>query len=135
MKERLSTKSEVIRKQEALVVELRNKQLEHDKQLQIVQANLSDSKNEYSSLHREYEKAKEKLTESANIIATNQEVITWLNREISRYQLNGGIPLLGAESFDDKVHHICLFYNSYSVEIHIYTPIYITNKIYVYISL
>ena len=113
MKERLSTKSEVIRKQEALVVELRNKQLEHDKQLQIVQANLSDSKSEYSSLHREYEKAKEKLTESANIIATNQEVITWLNREISRYQLNGGIPLLGAESFDDKVHHICLFYSSY----------------------
>ena len=100
LKDRVSSKNEVIRKQEALVVELRSKLSEVERTSQNNQATAKDSKDEVISLKRELEKSKERLTESANIISTNTEVITWLNREISRYQLSGGIGPLGSESYN-----------------------------------
>lgn len=99
-KDRVSAKSEVIRKQEALIVELRSRLTDLERLSQGHQASANDTKNDMALLQRDLEKTKQRLAESASIISTNQEVITWLNREISRYQLSGGIGSLGSDSYN-----------------------------------
>ena len=99
LKDKIGTKSEVIRKQEALVSELQTKVNNAAKVNNSLDKSFNDEKSYSDSLRKELEKAKERLNDSANIISNNQEVITWLNREISRYQLTGGVGPLGAESY------------------------------------
>ena len=99
LKDKTVSKSEVIRKQEALIVELRSKLSESQRENINLENQTNGEKADAVALRRELDKAKERLNESANIIQTNQEVITWLNREISRYQLSGGVGPLGAESY------------------------------------
>jgi hypothetical protein len=45
--------------------------------------------NRIAAQQREINDLKERLKEGADVITSNQEVITWLNRELSRYQLSG----------------------------------------------
>ena len=99
LKDKANTKSEVIRKQEALVVELRSQLSDVEKCKVSLESTIGAERNDALTLRKELEKAKERLEESASIISTNQEVITWLNREISRYQISGGVGPLGNEMY------------------------------------
>lgn len=101
LKEKANTKSEVIRKQEALVQELKEKLGETERHMVSARESLSHSRAETALAVKELETHRERLAESAAIITSNQQVITWLNRELSRFQLTGPMGFMGAESLYD----------------------------------
>lgn len=87
LKDKLKLKSEVIRRQEALVTELRLKLGETENQL-LTSKEVNNSANiQIMSLKKNLEDAQVRLQESNKLIASNQEVITYLNEEINKWQL------------------------------------------------
>ena len=89
-REIITTKNEVLRRQESLVTELRGRAGEAERRMDLANDTLSAKESELANTNREFDITKERLKESAEIISSNQEVITWLNRELSRFQL--GVP-------------------------------------------
>jgi len=88
-REVISAKNEVLRRQEQTIGELRAKMGESDRRVEAAEDSQAAKENELVVVKRELADAKSRLKEGAEVIASNQEVITWLNRELSRYQLAG----------------------------------------------
>jgi spindle assembly abnormal protein 6 len=101
LKDKLSMKSEVIRKQEALVQELRTRVSDAESAHQRSNVAASESKSEAAALQRELDTTKTNLTECMDNLARQNEVVGYLNRELTKCALGGGATPLGAESFRD----------------------------------
>jgi len=102
LKDKLSMKSEVIRKQEALVQELRMRVTEAENACQRSNGMASDSRNEIAALQRELGTTKANLSECIENLARQNEVVGYLNRELTKCALGGGATPLGSESFRDE---------------------------------
>eukprot|EP01038_Epipyxis_sp_PR26KG_P013519 gene13519-18137_t len=86
-KDKIKLKSEVIRKQEALINELRMKLNENDNQIVVLKESNNTNEIHTLSLKKQLEEAQERIQESNKIIASNQDVISFLNEEINKWQL------------------------------------------------
>lgn len=87
LRDKIKTKSEVIRRQESLINDLRSKLGDTERQMGLAQDTLASAKNEALMLQRQLADANAKLDESTKLVASNQEVITYLNEEINKWQL------------------------------------------------
>ena len=87
-REVITTKNDVLRRQESLVHELRNRVGEADRKVDQATDILSNKESQLANTTRELEATKDRLSEATEIISSNQEVITWLNKELSRFQLS-----------------------------------------------
>ena len=76
MREKIKTKSDVIRKQEALINELRLKVVDTEHMLNASIETNKTNQNKISSLQQQLNDTLERLTESNSVIAGNQEVST-----------------------------------------------------------
>ncbi len=85
--EKVKLKSEVIRKQELVVQELQSKIAEYERLLLSERDATKLAVAQYESVKGKLEEAVGRLTESSQIIATNKEVIAYLNEEINKWQL------------------------------------------------
>lgn len=101
LKDKLSMKSDVIRKQEALVQELRTRVGDAESAYQRSNCAASESKTEAAALQRELDTTKSNLAECMDNLARQNEVVGYLNRELTKCALGGGSTPLGAESFRD----------------------------------
>lgn len=86
-REVITTKNDVLRRQETLVQDLRNRVSEADRKADQAADILSNKETELANTIRELDASKDRLSEATEIISSNQEVITWLNKELSRFQL------------------------------------------------
>ena len=87
LSEKVSSKSDVIRKQEAVVQELRSKVAELERAVLSQQDATKSSISQYESVKGKLEECVSRLAESTSIIASNKEVIAYLNEEINKWQL------------------------------------------------
>lgn len=87
LREKVKTKSEVIRRQEALVGELRNKNGDCERQILTLQDSILSLKQQLSHMQHQLSESNDKIAESTKLISSNQEVITYLNEEINKWQL------------------------------------------------
>jgi spindle assembly abnormal protein 6 len=94
-KDKVANKNEVIRRQETILRERADAST-------TIQAHLKNERDAHAATRLEMEQhqlklqvTKQHVKESASVIESNQEVISWLNQELSRYQLAG--PLFGGE--------------------------------------
>lgn len=87
---KLQSKNEVIRKQEALVQELRTRVAEISRKESKLRDDLALGVQKRELLERELKTAQASISEGAEIIQKNQEVISHLNEMINSLQLGGG---------------------------------------------
>ena len=87
LSEKVSSKSDVIRKQEVVVQELRSKVAEMERALLAERDATKLSISQYESTKGKLEEALSRLAESTAIITSNKEVIAYLNEEINKWQL------------------------------------------------
>jgi len=99
-REVIAAKNEVLRKQEMVMSDLRTRIGENGRQIDAQKESFALKEKELAHTAKELQGARERLEEGANVIKSNQEVITWLNRELSRYQLHG--PGLASEGDFDN---------------------------------
>jgi spindle assembly abnormal protein 6 len=88
-REIIGSKNEVLRRQEQTIGELRGKIGECDRRVERAEDSEAAKDTQLATVRRELNDARARLKEGAEVIVSNQEVITWLNRELSRYQLSG----------------------------------------------
>ena len=88
-REIIGSKNEVLRRQEQTISELRGKMGECDRRVESAEDSEAAKDTQLATVRRELNDARARLKEGGEVIASNQEVITWLNRELSRYQLSG----------------------------------------------
>jgi spindle assembly abnormal protein 6 len=85
--DKVKTKSDVIRKQEQLVSDLRSKNAEIERLLLTSEENIKMASTQQDNTENKLKEALERLAESTNIISSNKEVIAYLNEEINKWQL------------------------------------------------
>jgi hypothetical protein len=102
LRDKMKVKSDVIRKQEALVTELRGRTGEGEGKLLLAQEAHRVATQEVAALQQRVKDTEHRIEESALIIANNQEVISYLNEEINKWQLGmriqGDVGLLKGPS-------------------------------------
>ena len=87
LREKSKAKSEVIARQEDTIQELRSKLGEMERAALFERDATQLAKAQGEVLKKQLDEANEKIQESAKLIASNQEVIAYLNEEINKWQL------------------------------------------------
>jgi spindle assembly abnormal protein 6 len=87
MSEKMKTKSEVIRKQEDAVHEVHTRMHSIERELLVSQDDLKMMTTKFESAENKLNEANKRLDESAKLVANNQEVISYLNEEINKWQM------------------------------------------------
>lgn len=87
LREKVKLKSDVIRRMEALVIELREQIGNADNENNIATDEIASLKKQINHLNKELVEANNNINEGAKLISSNQEVITYLNEEINKWQL------------------------------------------------
>ncbi len=85
--EKLKTKSDVIRKQEDVVEELKTRLNEADRIIFTERETTKTMESKYKTAAEQLTESLARLEESAKLISSNQEVISYLNEEINKWQL------------------------------------------------
>ena len=85
--EKVKSKTEVIRKQETLVQELRSQCAELERNLLTSNDATKMAQSQFESTQGKLNEALDRLQESNKIVASNKEVISYLNEEINKWQL------------------------------------------------
>ena len=85
--EKVKAKSNVIRKQEDVVEELKTRLNEADRAIYTEKENAKTMENKYKVASEQLTESLARLEESAKLISSNQEVISYLNEEINKWQL------------------------------------------------
>ena len=88
-RDKIQSKNEVIRKQEALIQELRSRLADSNREESKLKDEIALGTQKRELLERELNTAKANIAEGADIIQKNQEVITHLNEMINSLQLGG----------------------------------------------
>lgn len=87
LRDRLKSKSDVIRKQESLVEQLRIKISDLEKELSNARNDISSLGLKSSTLESQLEDARKLISEKDAVIESNKQVISYLNEEQSKWQL------------------------------------------------
>ena len=92
---KLKIKSKVLRRQEDLVSEKEHEIDDYHRTQLSLEAEVKRGNNSTTHLQTEVKRLNKKLEESKQLLASNQQVIKWLNQEINNVQLNGRRGNLG----------------------------------------
>jgi len=87
LREKSKAKSEIIARQEESIQELRSKLAEMERASLFERDATLLAKTQGDVLRKQLDEANDKIQESAKLIASNQEVIAYLNEEINKWQL------------------------------------------------
>ena len=87
MSEKLKVKSDVIRKQDDIVEELKTRLNEADRAIYTERETTKTMESKYKTAAEQLTESLARLEESAKLISSNQEVISYLNEEINKWQL------------------------------------------------
>ena len=96
-KQKLKMKSELLRNQELVMADRESTITTMGRKMTAMESEVERMKSTAESLTAELGSAKGKLSESSKLLDSNQQVITWLNREINEAQIGkinsyGGAP-------------------------------------------
>ena len=97
MKRKIKGRSDIARKQEEALTEKEEEETLMNQRIQEADSKLRQSEEEKSSVQAELTASKAKISELQTLLESNQQVITWLNKEINDTHLQGG-----AGGHDDK---------------------------------
>lgn len=89
LREKVQLKSEVIRRQEALVSELRQRGQEAELRATMLDGAAKSAAQKEVAALTELESVRERLKKAEALIASNEKMIDWLNQEVTRLQLEG----------------------------------------------
>ena len=89
LRSKLKMKSKVLRRQEDLVSEKESAIDEHHRTQLRLEGEVSRSQDQNAHLSATIERLNNKLSESKQLLESNQQVIKWLNQEINAVQLTG----------------------------------------------
>ncbi|EQC29981.1 hypothetical protein SDRG_12260 [Saprolegnia diclina VS20] len=87
-KAKLRMKSKILKQQETLVEEKQLQRDEHQHLVKALQKDLHLKDDEVALLQQKNDELARKLEESTQLLASNQQVITWLNKEINEAQVS-----------------------------------------------
>ena len=87
LSEKLKVKSDVIRKQDDIVEELKTRLNEADRAIYTERETTKTMESKYKTAAEQLTDSLARLEESAKLISSNQEVISYLNEEINKWQL------------------------------------------------
>ncbi|OQR84215.1 spindle assembly protein [Achlya hypogyna] len=87
-KAKLRIKSKILKQQETLVEEKQLQRDEHQHLVKALQKDLQLKDDEIVLLQKKIDDLSRKLEESNELLASNQQVITWLNKEINEAQVS-----------------------------------------------
>uniref|UniRef100_A0A7S4V816 Spindle assembly abnormal protein 6 N-terminal domain-containing protein n=1 Tax=Ditylum brightwellii TaxID=49249 RepID=A0A7S4V816_9STRA len=90
MKRRIKSKVDIIKQQEEVLTQKENEATELMRQIQETTVEKNRTQNENIAREKELNDVRGKLEESAKLLESNQQVITWLNKEINDAQLGRG---------------------------------------------
>lgn len=85
--DKMKVKSDVIRKQDDVVEELKHRLAEADRKVNAEVEATKTMNQKYETAAAQLEESLGRLEESAKLISSNQEVISYLNEEINKWQL------------------------------------------------
>ncbi|OQR93052.1 ubiquitin-specific protease [Thraustotheca clavata] len=85
---KLRMKSKILKQQETIVEEKQLQRDEQQHQLKALQKDLQLKDEEFSLMQQKNNELARKLEESHQLLASNQQVITWLNKEINEAQVS-----------------------------------------------
>lgn len=89
LREKVQLKSEVIRRQEALVNELRQRGQEAELRAAMLDGVAKAAAQKESAALSDLESVRERLKKAETLISSNEKMIDWLNQEVTRLQLEG----------------------------------------------
>uniref|UniRef100_A0A8C5RSW6 Spindle assembly abnormal protein 6 homolog n=1 Tax=Laticauda laticaudata TaxID=8630 RepID=A0A8C5RSW6_LATLA len=100
---KLKLKNTVTVQQEKLLVEKEEKLQKEQKELQEVESSLREKEQEICKLQEQLETTVQKLEESKHLLKTNENVITWLNKQLNEIQLTRKHEMLGTSTSSNTV--------------------------------
>ncbi|XP_034293228.1 spindle assembly abnormal protein 6 homolog isoform X3 [Pantherophis guttatus] len=100
---KLKLKNTVTVQQEKLLAEKEEKLQKEQKELQEVESSLREKEQEICKLQEQLEATVQKLEESKHLLKTNENVITWLNKQLNEIQLTRKQEMLGTSTSSNTV--------------------------------
>uniref|UniRef100_A0A670YDF7 Spindle assembly abnormal protein 6 homolog n=1 Tax=Pseudonaja textilis TaxID=8673 RepID=A0A670YDF7_PSETE len=100
---KLKLKNTVTIQQEKLLAEKEEKLQKEQKELQEVESSLREKEQEICKLQEQLEATVQKLEESKHLLKTNENVITWLNKQLNEIQLARKHEMLGTSTSSNTV--------------------------------
>mmetsp|Transcript_1434 Transcript_1434/g.1704 ORF Transcript_1434/g.1704 Transcript_1434/m.1704 type:complete len:327 (-) Transcript_1434:19-999(-) len=92
MKRKLKARSVIVKRQEEILSERENSITELQREIKEASSEKERLDSENKSKDKQISEAKQKMMESAKLLESNQQVISWLNREINETQLGRSTP-------------------------------------------
>ncbi|XP_039204420.1 spindle assembly abnormal protein 6 homolog isoform X1 [Crotalus tigris] len=100
---KLKLKNTVTVQQEKLLAEKEEKLQKEQKDLQELESSLREKEQEICKLQEQLEATVQKLEESKHLLKTNENVITWLNKQLNELQLTRKQEMLGTSTSSNTV--------------------------------
>ncbi|XP_070602575.1 spindle assembly abnormal protein 6 homolog isoform X2 [Erythrolamprus reginae] len=100
---KLKLKNTVTVQQEKLLAEKEEKLHKEQKELQELESSLREKEQEICKLQEQLETTVQKLEESKHLLKTNENVITWLNKQLNEAQLTRKQEMLGTSTSSNTV--------------------------------
>nr|XP_020644306.1 spindle assembly abnormal protein 6 homolog isoform X3 [Pogona vitticeps] len=100
---KLKLKNTVTIQQEKLLAEKEEKLQKEQKELHMAENSLREKEQEVSKLQEQLETTVQKLEESKHLLKTNENVITWLNKQLNEIQMTKKQEALGMSTSPSNV--------------------------------